>query len=114
MSLSDRTTSSAFCAICGREYVPQLGYLVANCDCSIVYSAQQSPQMQWVDVKERMPEPGVDVLVHNSDGCRVAYWHNLYSSLGTWHNRSDSCGCCDDFDRDGVTHWMALPELGKL
>jgi hypothetical protein len=78
------------------------------------HATQQSPQMQWVDVKERMPEPGVDVLVHNSDGCRVAYWHNLYSSLGTWHNRSDSCGCCDDFDRDGVTHWMALPELGKL
>ena len=63
---------------------------------------------EWISVKDKMPELDKNVLVHNSDGCRVVCLKE-YSDGIEWHHQSDSCGCCNTFDTE-VTHWMELPD----
>ena len=57
---------------------------------------------EWISVKDRMPEEGVDVLVygeicHNKKGIEVDFVKN-----------GDFVACDED-----VTHWMPLPEPPK-
>lgn len=65
--------------------------------------------MKWISVAEGLPEENQSVLVHNSDGVRLAH---VWDCRGEyfWSGESDTCGCCDYFDDKGVTHWMPLPE----
>ena len=68
--------------------------------------------MEWIKCSERMPEPGVEVLVW-IDGHRGPAWSNNHALVayrsaisGHWlqerHERSEPL--------IGVTHWMPLPE----
>lgn len=58
----------------------------------------QAAQPQWISVKKRLPEDGVEVIVV-SDGTACASWHEA-GDFG-W-----SVG-------GKVTHWMPLPEAPK-
>ncbi len=66
--------------------------------------------MQWISVKDRLPEAREDVLV-------IAFWHELYQTLmgryapksHIWHISTPTGDRTDLI----VTHWMPLPEPTK-
>ena len=63
----------------------------------------------WIDVNERLPESGVDVLVWYGEwivGPRINIMHRAWS-YGRFYDH-DGCSC-------GIqpTHWMPLPEPPK-
>ena len=62
---------------------------------------------RWIPLTESLPDPDVNVLVRNTDGIRVAY---LSCGLSWWIQVTDTCGCCDSFDEQGISHWAHLPE----
>lgn len=87
-------------------------YMMKCFPCSNVTSAMPKAgriDMQWVSVKDKLPETGVEVLVE-VDGHRGPSWrnnHNLVAFL-------TKSGCWIE-ERHGwnplpVTHWMPLPE----
>lgn len=63
----------------------------------------------WIPVGQRLPQvvagfgTSKTVLVHNGDGIRLAQY-----GYEMWSGFSDTCGCCDAFDKT-VTHWRELP-----
>ena len=65
-------------------------------------------KMEWISVKDKLPEADKLVLVNGDDGVFRAYTdgHNEYPSwqcspIGSY--AGDSCVL-------GITHWMPLPE----
>lgn len=70
--------------------------------------------MEWISVKERMPEPEKPVLVFDDFGdMTTAYLHNYSWGTTDWH-LCETGSYADDADVDGtVTHWMPLPEPPK-
>lgn len=62
--------------------------------------------MEWIAVKDRVPEFGKEVLGLNRDGCRVVTYQKANEPY--WSMEQDSCGCCGSFDSN-ITHWMPLP-----
>jgi len=91
--------------------------------------------MEWVNIRERMPELNTNILVT----CKVGhYWAEIDGSednrhleilVGYLHDEHEhfkalkshivfcvDCGCSGpEFDREDyeVTHWMPLPELPR-
>ena len=73
-------------------------------------------KLQWIDVKERLPEPYVSVLIKgfSTDGSKLGT--HLGSIRGPfedeWHfDTSFPDGSnCDPNLNDNVTHWMPRPE----
>ncbi len=64
--------------------------------------------MNWISVKERLPEDGELVLVYNArDDFLAVLEHDSSEYESPWHG--------GDYwlDEDDVTHWMPLPELPK-
>ncbi len=55
---------------------------------------------EWISVKDKLPEPYVDVLVRRSIGMSVEY----IGSGGVWRDGHVY------HDKHPVTHWMPLPE----
>jgi hypothetical protein len=78
--------------------------------------------MQWISVKERLPEVdetqssnSEDVLILDSDGTMYVGHMDFYPVAGyrkeskvTWSENATGCGCC----AEGLhpTHWMPLPK----
>lgn len=54
--------------------------------------------MNWISIKDKMPDTEVDVLVYGYYGCSVA----MITPNGLWW--------FDDGTLDEPTHWMPLPE----
>lgn len=68
--------------------------------------------MEWISVKERLPDPGNSVLIIvNGKPCRNISLVNAYE----FGNYSDAEGWIveeyPEWERPEVTHWMPLPEL---
>ena len=62
--------------------------------------------MNWISVKERLPEDGIPVLIHSARGYAIAYrTEHSHPILGEWIGYYGLWGFCE------VTHWMPLPEL---
>jgi hypothetical protein len=58
--------------------------------------------MEWISVKDRLPEDGKDYLVTDGDACMVAVYKN---GIKKWDFFVyDHCWYSED-----VTHWMPLP-----
>jgi hypothetical protein len=53
---------------------------------------------EWISVKDRMPEEGVDVLVYGE------IWHNKKGIEVDFVKNGNFVACDED-----VTHWMPLP-----
>ncbi len=60
--------------------------------------------MNWISVKDRLPEVRKDVLVYDKEyGTRLAYWHDQYEPY-EWY---ECTGCGNTLEY--ITHWMPLP-----
>ena len=71
----------------------------------------------WISVKDRLPEKGIDVLV-----CEMKFEHK-YPNIGIgeldqegnwWYSIGEEIQK-EDYDQDyrSITHWMPLPEPPK-
>ena len=68
-------------------------------------------QRQWVDVRERLPEPEKWVL-----GLYGDRWEAVVHWDGEWITQEGGgCGCCGQDHWEGMspTHWVSLPEAPK-
>ena len=71
--------------------------------------------MNWVRIKDRLPELDQWVLAYgnkNDFTYTISVVQYIYiDSIDEyfWNMLSSGCGCCD-VDLTGVTHWMPLPE----
>lgn len=65
----------------------------------------------WVSVKERLPEPDVDVLVWlKKGGTVINCWTEIREAPVTWSSATIPVGMCwQDYDWEEVTHWRDLP-----
>jgi len=72
----------------------------------------------WINANERVPEPGIPVLVVDAWGnMAVAYVKRYEMSDGDWLHYWKLCvtgGHAEDDDCDNVTHWHPLPEPPKV
>lgn len=63
--------------------------------------------MDWISIKDRLPNPGERVLAYAIDDDKLPYLDCNYFEAahysGQWYENVDSC-CIH------VTHWMPLPE----
>lgn len=62
--------------------------------------------MQWINVKDKLPDIGQRVLVYQKDGVQGG------NEIDIEYRQ------CEDFWSDqgiisGITHWMPLPEIPK-
>lgn len=63
--------------------------------------------MDWISVKDRLPEPHRMVIVYVAN--RAGWWNietDFLNLNGSWASNADS-------DWHIVTHWMPLPEPPK-
>jgi len=61
--------------------------------------------MNWISVKDRLPEFDVSVLVFCPVwGRYLAYYNQIDGDFGQWCNWDMKCGLLPP------THWMPLPE----
>lgn len=58
--------------------------------------------MEWISIKDKLPESGKPVLVWNG-GLDLEYHIGVYVPGAGWSTNRDS------YDLDYVTHWMPLP-----
>lgn len=97
------------------EWIEQQCALSPSCWCerdvSNAYLAgYEAAQMQWISVKDRLPENNTNVLAIYGEGKWLRYEvaHLYHDDLDDIHNWSRS-----DSTIYGVTHWMPLPEIAK-
>lgn len=65
---------------------------------------------EWIKCSERMPEPGVPVLVVSMIGNVVQ--NNVYEWDGrTWSDFRNDYG---EYEPEVFTHWMSMPEAPRL
>ncbi len=57
--------------------------------------------MDWVSVKDRLPESGEAVLTCNQDDCDIGFLSSTNNDGPDWQNLY--------FFHISVTHWMPLP-----
>ena len=64
--------------------------------------------MEWIDIRERLPEEGVPVLLY---GIIYTRGGNEYKYIreGVRENNNYQDGYCIEWIH-GVSHWMPLPE----
>lgn len=79
--------------------------------------------MIWIDVRERLPEHGQNVLIRAHDGTVTAAWCDMefipsivwWDQLGVYGaEREWSWWWAHDDRFQGVTHWMPLPDGPEL
>ena len=71
--------------------------------------------MDWVSVKDRLPEKGNDVLIYTFGKVYVGdYLHVKVRdcAVGWWTNTADVPKRYIKY-QDKVTHWMPLPDIPK-
>lgn len=61
--------------------------------------------MEWISVKDRLPEIGGDYLVTDGNACMVAAFREEYKTFDFWN--------IGWWNNDHVTHWMNLPNKPK-
>lgn len=59
--------------------------------------------MEWISVKDRLPEKGIDVLIYSKGRIFHAFWDCMSSLSGDWYDIQNN------WIIEDVTHWMALP-----
>jgi|HubBroStandDraft_4_1064222.scaffolds.fasta_scaffold32474_4 hypothetical protein len=59
--------------------------------------------MDWINVKDKLPKMGEDVLVFNSGIIFHAFWDRTSSIQGDWYDLRNM------WILENVTHWMPLP-----
>ena len=64
--------------------------------------------MNWIDVKDKMPESGEDVLVCNCYRKKKNIWIACHLSelSGTWQKKGSNAGYLEH-----VVAWMPLPKM---
>lgn len=63
--------------------------------------------MEWISVKDRLPEVDQGILLYWNDDICTGY-------LTKYGNDFIFCdGFTDDYEKEFVTHWMPLPEPPK-
>ena len=78
-------------------------YLLAN---GVTFAKDINVPSRWIPVAERMPNPGVVVLVYSKLGCTY-FSHRLY-------NHVEGKPFCIEYSGGWeITHWMPLPEPPK-
>lgn len=103
---------SATCQKCGKlvRKTPWIPALLGECDCETMPSLGAG---EWVDVKKRLPEDGVGVLVWRNfglidDNDQVQWdvgWLDYDTMPAQWVIRGEVI--------DNITHWQPLPEPPK-
>lgn len=87
----------------GCSYEEAADCLIAN---GLTFVTDTNVDGKWNSVKDRLPEPGVVVLVHSKLGCTY-FSHRLY-------NHVEGKPFCIEYSGGWeVTHWMPLPEPPK-
>lgn len=71
--------------------------------------------MNWISVKDRLPEPHTDILLFfGSDDMAVASYHPIFKQWGRQTNNVWVIDNGDDIsatiELNRPTHWMPLPE----
>lgn len=63
--------------------------------------------MNWISVKDKLPENGEDLIVFDSNKCThfSNFWHNKFEDLGN--------SICISFEIEDVTHWIYLKDIPK-
>ena len=64
--------------------------------------------MNWISVKDRLPDVGKEVLTYGSDGIKA----DSYAFQSTISDKPVFEGDHNEYNY-GVTHWMPLPEPPK-
>ena len=77
--------------------------------------------MRWIAVNEGLKPKEREVVVvrhRRYDGrlkpavYTARWWSDEENGRGgTWSEVTSTCGCCQSFDSDKVTHWARLPEI---
>lgn len=67
--------------------------------------------MEWISIKERLPDKGADVLMWFESNMTVGFWHDTDESHIFWCAFTDE-GYYTDCDSE-PTYWMPLPEPPK-
>jgi hypothetical protein len=62
--------------------------------------------MEWISVKDRLPQMGEDVLCFSMKRIFHSWWDNISSSCD-WYDIQNN------WIIEDVTHWMPLPEQPK-
>ena len=71
--------------------------------------------MKWIDCKQRLPEPGREVLVW-VDGHRGPAWRNCYA-LVAYYSSSGKCWYEERHDKNdliGVVLWAEIDEASAI
>lgn len=78
-------------------------YLLDN---GVTFATDTNVGSTWISVEDKLPEPGVVVLVHSKLGCTY-FSHRLYNHVEGKPFVIEYSGGWE------VTHWMLLPEPPK-
>jgi hypothetical protein len=65
--------------------------------------------MEWISVKDRLPEIGQSIIFFCVDHIRAGKYYATFSDnsdLGFYD-------LCCNYDFDNVTHWMPIPQFPK-
>lgn len=69
--------------------------------------------MEWISVKDKLPEPGRAVLITENGSTPISA---IYKTEYADWDENCNCGGCENYPRlyqNEVTHWMPLPEPPK-
>lgn len=66
--------------------------------------------MEWISVKDRLPETRVDVLCYGKiTSCGLLHYEQCFYNGKTFLSRRDH-----NYSHITITHWMLLPEPPKI
>jgi hypothetical protein len=63
--------------------------------------------MEWISIKEKIPEIGMSVLVSDGTQICIAFIQSMnkkFTQINTW----------DHWIHESITHWMPLPEPPEI
>jgi len=76
--------------------------------------------MEWIKVTEEKPPEGVSVAILHESHLQGLEPYVLLAKFypakdddldDSWSEQNTTCGCCQWFESDSVTHWSWLPEV---
>lgn len=69
--------------------------------------------MEWINVKDRLPDFNEYVLCYDTQKIYIGFRENNYSEYNEhWSICEDQCCSCTGCT-GAITHWMPLPHLPK-